>query len=122
MTSRVQIFVLLGTMAAIVGCTATSHTGTVPSRDRTETMARLPLGHNAGEDPARLLPHGTEVASGRVRMISGGNMHLILSRDAVVKRTSSGIVVVSHGRTRTFPLDSVITEGGSYHEYTTSRK
>jgi hypothetical protein len=120
--SGVKKLVLLGAIAALPGCAATSNTATLPARDHGETVARLPLGHNAGEDPAAVIPHGAEISSGHLRLISAGNLHLMVGPDATVVRTAHGVTVVSHGKTRTFPSDATITDGGVYHNYAALRK
>lgn len=122
MTSRLQALALLVGIAALTSCATRTHATVLPSHDRTESVPRLPLGHNAGEDPAAFLPHGTEIANGRMRMISAGNLRILVGPEAKIERTGQAVVVTAHGRTRIFPADAVVTESGFYHRYTALKK
>jgi hypothetical protein len=68
-------------------------------------------------DTANSGPHGPEIESGSVFMVTDGNVHMAFPSGATMTRTADGLRVVSHGREHKFSVAAVVTESGSYHVY-----
>ena len=121
MYSQAKTILRAGAIAALAGCTGTSNTATRPPPDYGTSLSRLPLGHNAGEEAAAFIQHGADLAHGGLRIISAGNLHLMIGPDATLTRTAQSNTVFSHGHTRTFPANATIVDGGSYRVFTALR-
>lgn len=109
---------LSATMLAACGGRGNAGSTTSPRESSSRTVATqgIPM-RDSDADTANSGPHGPEIESGSVFMVTDGNVHMAFPSGATMARTADGLLVVSHGQARKFSVAAVVTQSGSYHVY-----
>lgn len=125
---RIVISSLLSAAALfLAACAGTGGAGTSSSPRDASSATRVTTAINAtfdtrASEPTVAAPHGQEIASGTVVTVTDGNVRMAFPETAIITRTAQGVVVTSHGRTRTFSAAAVVSATGTYHEYAPVRR